>query len=116
MYQVAIQEDDFFDGTTCWVCTNQALPGKQLCEPCLKVVARDSAADTQKVKHYIKSAVKEGLRYVSKVGRYIESGQPLLSQTNQKQRFLRNCLLSMTVMAFCQIWMRVRGIMRLIFL
>lgn len=38
------------DEATCWACSKQALPGKQLCDSCLKDAARDSVVDAQKVK------------------------------------------------------------------
>lgn len=42
------------------------LPGKQLCTSCFKDVSCNSVADKQKVKEYIRTTVKEGLKSASK--------------------------------------------------
>lgn len=58
------------DEATCWACSKKALALKQLCESCLKDAARDLLVEARKVKHYIKSAVKDGLRHVLSLSKH----------------------------------------------
>lgn len=51
---------------SCWACSTQVLTGKLVCASCFKEAAGDNAADAHQVKTYIKHAVKEGLRSVSR--------------------------------------------------
>lgn len=54
------------------------MPGKLVCASCFKEAARDNAADARRVKSYIKAAVKEGLRGVSR-----RPARPALSSASE---------------------------------